>query len=420
MPHPAGAEPPDLARICRPRFPALGLRVDGHPVAFFDGPGGTQVPDTVIAAMTDYLSEKNSNTHGHFATSRATDGVIRQAREAMADFLGADPDEIAFGANMTTLNFALSQALARDLVPGDEVVVTDLDHEANISPWRALQERGIVVRAVPVISPRCTLDVDQLASLVGPSTRVLAIGYASNAVGTINDVREAIRLAGQVGATTVVDAVHYAPHGPIDCHALGADFLLCSAYKFFGPHVGVLYGRREAFTRLKTYRVRPQSSEPPEKIETGTLNHEGLAGAAAAVDFIAWLGEHVAGEPVPGRRQAILHAMAAIGEYEGMLAGRLLDALADLPGITIYGPGPGEERTPTVSFTVAGHHPARVAAYLGSRGLFVWAGDFYATTLVERLGLRDSGGLVRVGMAPYNTPEEVERLIAALQSYLAA
>jgi cysteine desulfurase family protein (TIGR01976 family) len=394
--------------------------VDGHPAAFFDGPGGTQVPDSVIAAMTGYLAEKNANTHGHFATSRATDAVIRQARAAMADFLGADPDEIAFGANMTSLNFALSQALARGMSPGDEVVVTDLDHEANISPWRALEERGIVVRAVRVIAPRCILDMDHLASLIGPRTRVLAIGYASNAVGTINDVREAVRMAHQVGATTVVDAVHYAPHGSINCHALGTDFLLCSAYKFFGPHVGVLYGRREAFARLKTYRVRPQSPEPPEKIETGTLNHEGLAGVAAAVDFIAWLGEQLHGEALPERRQAVLRAMAAIEEYEGMLAERLLSALDDLPGVTVYGPQAGEKRTPTVSFTVAGCHPVQVATYLGSRGLFVWAGDFYATTLVEKLGLGAYGGLVRVGMAPYNTVEEVDRLIAALESYLAA
>lgn len=409
---------PDVARICRHRFPALRLEVKGQPVVFFDGPGGSQVPDTVVEAVTRYLTEQNANTHGEFLTSRATDAALKEARQALADFLGADADEIAFGANMTTLNFALSRALGRELEPGDEVVVTDLDHEANIGPWRALEERGAVVRSVPFVAPECRLDMDRLAALVGPCTRIVAVGYASNAVGTINDVAKVVELAHAVGATCVVDAVHYAPHGPIDCHALGADFLLCSAYKFFGPHVGVLYGKREAFRRLATYKVRPQLDTPPEKIETGTLNHEGIVGAAAAVEFIAWLGREVRGDRTLTRRQAILAGMAAIEEYEAALAERLLEGLAALPGLTIYGPPAGARRTPTVSFTVDGHHPDEVARYLGDEGIFVWSGDFYATTLVEKLGLADRGGLVRVGLAPYNTAEEVDRLVSALRRYL--
>ncbi|HHY95649.1 MAG TPA: cysteine desulfurase-like protein [Firmicutes bacterium] len=408
----------DVARICRHRFPALRLRVNEHPVAFFDGPGGTQVPDTVLTAVTRYLVEQNANTHGEFLTSRATDVVIKEARRAVADFLGADPDEIAFGANMTTLNFALSRALGRDLVVGDEVIVTDLDHEANIGPWRALEEKGVVVRSVPFIAPECRLDMECLQDLIGPHTRIVSVGYASNAVGTINDVAAVVKLAHEVGATAVIDAVHYAPHGPIDCHALDTDFLLCSAYKFFGPHVGILYGKRQAFQRLTTYKVRPQLDDAPEKIETGTLDHEGIAGTTAAVDFVAWLGREAKGEPTLGRRQALLAGMAAIEEYEGELACRLLEGVSALPGVTVYGPPARARRTPTVSFTVDGLHPDDIARFLGERGIFVWAGDFYATTLVEKLGLAGRGGLVRVGIAPYNTVEEVDRLLNALGRYL--
>lgn len=406
---------------CRAQFPALELTVNGYPAAFLDGPGGTQVPRSVIEAMTDYLVRKNANTHGAFLTSRATDETIIEARRALADLLGAKPDEIAFGANMTTLNFALSRAIARGLKPGDEIVVTELDHDANVSPWTALAEQGIVIRQVRVDPATCTLDMEHFASLLGPRTRVVAVGWASNAVGTVNDVARVVRMAHEVGALAVIDAVHYAPHGPIDVKALECDFLLCSVYKFFGPHVGVLYGRREAFERLQTYKVRPQSPRIPEKIETGTLNHEGLAGAAAAVDFIAGLGrpyletfrEALGG--ASGRRAEVLAGMHAIEAHEAPLARRLLDGLARIPEVRVYGPPEGHPRTPTVSFTLEGRHPAEVARFLGERGLFVWDGDFYAVTLVERLGLAEKGGLVRVGLAPYNTAEEIDRLLEAVE-----
>ena len=423
LPRPAASAPlggVDLSP-CRAQFPALSLTVNGHPAAFLDGPGGTQVPRRVIEAMNDYLIGKNSNTHGAFLTSRATDETIAAARRALADFLGAEPGEIAFGANMTTLNFALARAIGRTLRAGDEIVVTELDHDANISPWLALAERGAVIRWLRVDPETCTLDLDQLAELLSPRTRVVAIGWASNAVGTINDVARAVRMAHEAGALAVVDAVHYAPHGPIDVRQVGCDFLLCSVYKFFGPHVGVLYGRRAAFEALETYRVRPQSPSAPEKIETGTLNHEGLAGAAAAVDFIAELGRPYVDTFRPrlgdatGRRAEILAGMHAIEAYEAPLAQRLLDGLARIPGVRVYGPPAGYPRTPTVSFTLAGRTPVEVARFLGERGLFVWDGDFYAVTLIERLGLADSGGLVRVGLAPYNTAEEIDRLLAAVE-----
>lgn len=412
-------EPIDLSS-CRRHFPALRRTVAGNPVAFFDGPGGSQVPEAVIEAMGRYLGLSNANTHGAFVTSRETDETIAAARRAMADFLGAEPDEIAFGANMTTLNFALSRALGRALRSGDEILVTELDHQANIDPWLCLAENGLVVKQVRVDPATCTLDMDDLASKLSGRTRVVAVTWASNAVGTITDMARIVAMAREAGALVVVDAVHYAPHAPIDVKALGCDFLLCSAYKFFGPHVGVLYGRREAFARLQTYRVRPQSPEPPHKIETGTLNHEGLAGVVAAVDFLAGLGRpHVARfgarlGGAAGRRAELLAAMHALENYEGALARRLLDGLAAMDRVRVYGPPAGHPRTPTVSFTVRGRHPSEVAAFLAERGIFVWSGDFYATTLVERLGLAGSGGLVRVGMAPYNTAEEVDRLLAAL------
>ena len=441
--------------FCRREFPALDLRVNGHMAAYFDGPGGTQVPTRVIEAVARYYREANANCHGEFATSRRTDEIIAAARQAAADMLGAaSADEIAFGPNMTTLNFALSRALGRALAPGDEIVITDLDHEANRSPWQALEEKGVIVRSVRVNLPECTLDYDDLETAVTTRTKVVALGYASNAVGTINDVKRAASLAHSVGAVCVVDAVHYALHGAIDVRDIGCDFLLCSAYKFFGPHVGILYGRRDAFEGLATYRVRPQSPKPPHKIETGTLNHEGIAGVIEAIEFIADLGTAVqplaaalpesasegaatleasAPQPAPGavqppdadhkakepasRRSRVLAGFAAIELHERPLFSMLMDGLASIPGVTVYGLPAHGERTPTVSFTMAGRRPADVAKFLGDRGIFVWHGDFYATTLIERLGLAESGGVVRVGIAPYNTAEEVSRLLGALREY---
>lgn len=408
---------PDLS-TCRRDFPALSRTVHGHPVAYLDGPGGTQVPYPVIEAMGRYLARSNANTHGAFATSRETDEAIAAARRAAADLMGADPDEVAFGANMTTLNFALAQALARsELGFGDEIVVTELDHQANVDPWLALAEQGFVVHQVRVDPETCTLDMADFERKLSGRTRVVAVGWASNAVGTVNDVRRIVSLAREVGALTVIDAVHYAPHGPMDVRELGCDFLLWSAYKVFGPHLGVLYGRREAFAALRTLKVQPQSDRPPEKIETGTLNHEGLAGLVAAMDYLAALGRPYRERYAPGvagRRGDLLAAMHAIRAYEEGLLRRLLDGLQSMPGIRVYGPPRGHPRTPTVSFTLAGRAPREVAAYLAERGIFVWDGDFYATTLIRRLGLAERGGLVRVGLAPYNTADEVDRLLAAL------
>jgi cysteine desulfurase family protein (TIGR01976 family) len=412
----------------------LTQRVNGYPAAFFDGPGGTQVPQRVIDAVSGYLRRSNSNTHGLFKTSRETDETIAEARKAMADFMGCSADEVSFGANMTTLNFALSRAIARDLEPGDEIVITDLDHEANRDPWLALEEKGVVVRSVAVKMPDCTLDHDDFARKVNEKTRVVALGYASNAVGTINDVKWASELAHSVGALCVVDAVHSALHAAVDVGAVGCDFLLCSAYKFFGPHVGVMYGRRDAFQRLRTYKVKPQDPEPPFKIETGTLNHEGIAGVTEAVNFIADLGEAAAsgGGSFPcddrrsddhrtddrrssDRRSRIVAGFEAIESHERPLFRELMDGLRSIHGVTIFGLPADARRTPTVSFRLEGKSPAQVAGYLGERGIFVWDGDFYATTLVERLGLADKGGLVRVGIAPYNTMEEVGRLLDCLR-----
>lgn len=422
---------------CRREFPSLALRVNGNVAAYFDGPGGTQVPTRVIEAVTRYFREANANCHGEFVTSQRTDEIISAARQAVADMLGAaSADEIAFGPNMTTLNFALSRAIGRALAPGDEIVITDLDHEANRSPWQALEEKGVVVRSVRVNIPECTLDYDDLERAITDRTKVVALGYASNAVGTINDVRRASALAHSVGALCVVDAVHYAPHGVIDVRDIECDFLLCSAYKFFGPHIGIMYGRRDVFGRLVTYKVRPQNPAAPYKIETGTLNHEGIAGVIEALEFIASLGD--AAEGVEGhndgaktarglqahpegaserseRRSRILAGLRAIELHERPLFSTLMDGLASIRKVTVYGLPAQAERTPTVSFTIEGRRPLDVARFLGQRGIFVWHGDFYATTLIERLGLAKAGGVVRVGMAPYNTMEEVERLLEAVE-----
>jgi cysteine desulfurase family protein (TIGR01976 family) len=447
----------DLAAV-RARFPALRRVHAGHPVAYFDGPGGTQVPQSVADAVTDYLLHHNATASWAFPTSQETDAVLADARAAAADLLGARPGEVAFGANMTTLAFHLARALGRrmpagpaagrPLGPGDELVVTELDHHGNVGPWTALaRELGVTVRTARMDAESGQLDWDDLARLLGPRTRVLAVGAASNALGTITDVARAAGLARHVGALTFVDAVHWAPHAPVDVGRLagaGVDFLACSAYKFHGPHVGILWGRPELLASLDVPRVAPASDAAPDRLETGTRNFEGLAGTRAAVDFLASLGDDAAGGPAPGgapdhggvrdhagapneggvpngdggphaagsRRARLARGYARLQAHERALARRLWDGLRAVPGVTVYGPPPGTPRTPTVSFTVRGRAPVDVARHLAARGVFASHGNFYAATVTERLGLPD--GLVRAGAACYTTPDEVDRLVAAV------
>jgi cysteine desulfurase family protein (TIGR01976 family) len=393
----------------RSHFPALERTEGGHPVAFFDGPGGTQVPRAVAAAVSDYLLHHNANTHWRYPTSQETDAMLASARSAVADFLGGDPSEVAFGANMTTLTFHLARALARRWAAGDEIVVTDLDHHANVDPWRALErERGVVVKAVPVLRETAQLDLGALAGLLGPKTRLVAVGAASNAVGTINDVAKIAALAHGNGSLVFVDAVHYAPHALVDVGALGADFLACSPYKFYGPHAGVLWGRRDLLESLDVPKLRPAPDEAPYRLETGTLDHEGIVGTGAAVDFLASLAG-----PGP-RRAALARTFAALHERGEALLRRMWEGLSAIPGVTLYGPPPGAPRTPTVSFAVAGHDAGTVAHELVPRGVYVSHGDFYASTLVAALGHADDG-LVRAGCACYTTEDEVDRLVAGVR-----
>ena len=405
----------------RHRFPALAITDGGRPVAYFDGPGGTQVPQVVIDAMTRYLRTMNANHGGRFLTSERSDAMLDHAHEVVADFLCADPDEVKFGANMTTLVLALTRAIGRTLGPGDEVIVTRLDHEANVGPWEALaRERDVVVRRVDIRDDDCTLDLGSLNDAIGPRTRHVAVGWASNAVGTINPVPEIVRTAHAAGATVSVDAVAYAPHVGIDVRAVDCDYLLCSAYKFYGPHVGVLYGKRALLAALPSFKVRPAE----DRWETGTQNHEGIAGTAAAIEYLVEIGERF-GSPFAdglsrygGRRLALKAAMAAIRSTEMELFGRLMDGLATLPRVRIWGIEDRErfdDRCPTVAFRLAAQHPAETTAALGKRGLFAWDGDYYATGLMERLGLAETGGAVRVGLMHYNTPDEVDRLLEALR-----
>lgn len=399
----------DLAAIRR-RFPALGRLHAGRPVAYFDGPGGTQVPVSVVQAMSEYLHHHNANTHWVYPTSVETDQAIAAAREALADFLGAAPDEIAFGANMTTLTFHLARALGRGWGPGDEVVVTELDHHANVAPWQALaRERGITLRMAPLDISTGQLDWARLEALIGPRTRLVAIGAASNALGTISDVTRAAELARRAGALSFVDAVHYAAHGRVNVRAIGCDFLACSSYKFYGPHLGILYGRRDRVEALDVPRLEPAPDTAPERLETGTQNHEGIVGAHAAVEFIASLGEG-------GTRIARLDSAARRLHAHGQaLVERLWEGLDAMPGVTRYGPAPDQPRTPTVVFTVAGIPSEAVARRLAGLGLFVSNGDFYASTVIRRLGL-EAEGVVRVGCACYTTAEEVERLLEGVAS----
>ena len=394
----------------RAQFPALARIYEGRPVAYFDGPGGTQVPTRVVEAIRDYLLNHNANTHWHFPTSLETDQLIAEARDALADFLGATPREIAFGQNMTTLTFHVGRALGRAWGAGDEIVVTELDHHANIAPWQALaRERGVTLRTVRCDPARGVLDWGDFERAVTPRTRLVAIGAASNALGTINDVARASRLARHVGALTFVDAVHYAPHALVDVTALGCDLLACSAYKFYGPHVGVLYGRADLLDALDVPKLEPAPDTAPERLETGTQNHEGIVGAAAAVNFLADLSGSAG-----SRRERLQRSFDALHARGHSLVTRLHGGLSRIEGVTVYGPPPDAPRTPTVAFVVRDRSSDEVARELVSRGLFLSNGDFYASTVVARLGhARD--GVVRAGCACYTSEEEVDRLIAGVQ-----
>ena len=396
-----------LSRI-RSAFPALQRRHGDQPVAYFDAPGGTQVPRQVVEAMTDYLYHHNANTHWQYPTSAETDALIAQSRQTLADFLGAAPAEIVFGANMTTLTFHLARALGRKWGPGDTVVITELDHHANVAPWRALErERGITVASVPVIPSTGQLDWSRLEKLLASGPRLLAIGAASNALGTITDVGRAAALARAAGALTFVDAVHFAPHELIDVEKLDCDFLTCSAYKFYGPHIGILFGRENILRALDVPKLAPAPETAPERLETGTQNHEGIVGAAAAVDFLASQGSGST------RRTRLERAYAEVCRRGQVLLERMWNGLGSIKGVTIYGPPPTAPRTPTVAFTVAGQPADAVSRQLSHQGLFVSSGDFYATTVVERLGVTD--GLIRAGCACYTTAEEVDRLIEGVR-----
>jgi cysteine desulfurase family protein (TIGR01976 family) len=405
----------DVAALRR-HFPALALEQDGQPMAFFDGPGGTQVPDTVIEAVSRYYRESNANTDGAFLTSRRSDAIIAEAHQAMADMLGAaDPTEIKFGANMTSLTFHVSRSICATFAAGDEIVVTGLDHHGNVDPCRgAARDRGLHVRVWEPRLDDCTLHVEDLAPLLGPRTRLVAFGWASNAVGTINPVAEFVRRVHEAGAWTYIDAVHAAPHVSIDVREIDTDFLVCSTYKFFGPHAGVLYGQAAALDALPTYKLLPAH----DRFETGTQSFESQAGIIAAVDYLAGIGvaygDAGAGD---GRGERVRAGMSAIRSYEMDLYRRLVDGLETIAGARLYGitdRARFSERTPTAAVTIDGHEPRAIAEAMGRQGIAVWDGDFYATGLIDRLGLADRGGVVRIGLTHYNTAAEIDRVVAAL------
>ena len=402
----------------RAEFPALARLQDGRPVIFLDGPGGTQVPQRVIDAVVAYYRESNANDGGAFATSAASDAIVADAHRAVADLLGArSADEIKFGYNMTTLTFHVSRSIAASFAPGDEILVTTLDHEANVSPWRAIAaDRGLVVKTVEIDPADCTIDLADLEAKLSARTRLVAVGYASNAVGTINPVKRIVELAHAAGALTYVDGVHYAPHGPIDVRELGTDFLVTSVYKWFGPHLGALYGRTEILDALPAYKVRPAH----DRFETGTQNFEAIAGALAAVDYLRSVGvrsgstEAVAGA---SRRDELVGSMTAIAAYERDLSRRFLSEISGMPGLQVWGiadPGRVAERTPTFALTFDGVSPRAAAEALGRQGIYAWDGDFYAQGLIERLGLFAGGGVLRLGLVHYTTAEEVDRTIEAI------
>ena len=413
--------------LLRREFPSLALTLDGHPAVFFDNPGGTQVPSAVIEAVSDYYKNANANVGGAFATSRRTDAVVSNARQAMADLLNAPgPETIVFGPSMTALTFHLARSLAETIQPGDEVVVTALDHDANVAPWADLEAAGAVLQIVDVDLADATLNMDSFARALSPRTKLVAVTHASNAIGTVPDVAKITQMAHERGALVFVDAVQYAPHGPIDVQKLDCDFLACSPYKFFGPHAGVLYGKAEHLMRLTPHKVRPSKDALPYRWELGTLSHESLAGVTAAVGYLEDIGEQFGGpflqdyaaQGYADRRLTLKSAMAAVRAYEQSLSKRLITGLQTLPDVTIYGLTDFnrlDERLPTVAFTWPRLTPRETAEYLASLGICVWSGNYYALRLMEAFGLEGHGGAVRVGLAHYNTAEEIDRMIAALQ-----
>jgi cysteine desulfurase family protein (TIGR01976 family) len=440
----------DLTYV-RAQFPSLAQTINGHPATFLDGPGGTQVPQRVIDAISNYLRRDNANTGGAYSTSRHTDAMIAEARAAMADFLHCAADEVVFGPNMTTLTYAMSRAIGRNLKPGDEILVTRLDHDANVSPWlQVAEDRGITVRWAEIHEEDCTLDMADLAAKINSKTKLVAAGYASNAVGTINPVKEIVRLAHAAGALAYIDAVHYSPHGLIDVAELDCDFLVCSTYKFFGPHMGVLFGKREHLERLRPYKVRPNTNAIPNCWEWGTLNHECIAGIAACVEYLADLdrsstnGRTDTRVPQPfdklragssrlseggndaadtsgvtnERRAAIVAAYRAIHEHEHGLLKRMMTGLKEIPHLKIYGitdPARFDERCATLAIRIEKHTPLELATQLGDRGFFTWDGNYYALNLTEQLDVEKSGGFLRIGLVHYNTPQEVDGLLVALR-----
>ena len=411
----------------RDHFPALRREESGRQVAFLDGPAGTQLPIECIEAMVAYMRTSHANTGGAFGTSAETDRVLRDAHAATADFLGAhDPAEIAFGANMTTLTFAFTRGLGRDFRPGDEIVLSRMDHDANLAPWLTVaRERGLVVRWIEVRPDDATLDLDSLELALGPRTRIVAVSLASNAVGSLTDMGRVVEMAHASGALLFVDAVHAAAHVPIDVSAMRTDFLVCSPYKFYGPHLGVLYGRRELLERVDTDRVRPAGDALPARLETGTLSHEALAGLLGTYAYLSSLGRVSDRSAANGdRRESLRAAMMAIRAYERELTAPLLGGLASVPGIRVLGisdPARAAERVPTVAFTVADFHPRRVAESLAARAINVWDGTMYAPELMRALGVdASSGGVVRAGLVHYNTTDEIDRLVTALTEMVAA
>jgi cysteine desulfurase family protein (TIGR01976 family) len=401
------------ARAVREQFPALGRTHNGRNVVYLDGPGGSQVARSAIDAVSRYMNRGGANLHGAFPTSVETEEILRDTRQAVADFLGAGPDEVAFGANMTTLTFAVSRALSRTWDSNTEIVVTELDHRANVDPWLlAAAERGARVRWVRVNPETLTLEPDDIETAITDRTKLVAVGLASNAVGTVNDVAAIAGRAHEAGAFVAVDAVHAAPHIPIDRDAIGADVLICSAYKFFGPHVGVTAVKRDLLEAMSVYKVEPAPGYIPDKLETGTQNHEGIAGVKGALDFITSLGNG------SSPRERLFSGMRAVEEYEADLAARFRAALREIPGLKLYAAPDGVRKTPTIAFRIEGHTPREFCEHMAEEGFFVADGHFYVSTLARKLGIHDSGGWIRAGLAPYNTEEEVEGFIEFLMRFV--